>query len=80
MPVHRFDDLKHKMSPERRERIRKEAARQVARLERTGLVTATRTGNQKHYQARHDSPVFEELRGLIVKTVGVVEPLRRAER
>jgi predicted nucleotidyltransferase len=52
--------------------------RQVARLERTGLVTATRTGNQKHYQARRDSPVFEELHGLVVKTVGVVEPLRRA--
>jgi predicted nucleotidyltransferase len=52
--------------------------RQVARLEETGLVTATRTGNQKHYQARRDSPVFEELHRLVVKTVGVVEPLRQA--
>jgi predicted nucleotidyltransferase len=52
--------------------------RQVARLEETGLVTATRTGNQKHYQARRDSPVFEELHRLVVKTVGVVEPLRKA--
>ena len=38
----------------------------------------TRTGNQKHYQARRDSPVFEELHRLIVKTVGVAEPLRQA--
>jgi len=41
-------------------------------------VTVTRTGNQKHYQARRDSPVFEELHRLIVKTVGVAEPLRQA--
>ena len=41
-------------------------------------MTVTRTGNQKHYQARRDSPVFEELHRLIVKTVGVAEPLRQA--
>ena len=29
-------------------------------------------------KARHDSPVFQELHGLVVKTVGVAEPLRRA--
>ena len=52
--------------------------RQLARLAETGLVTVTRTGNQKHYQARRDSPVFEELHRLIVKTVGVAEPLRQA--
>lgn len=52
--------------------------RQLARLTAAGLVTTTRTGNQKHYQARRDSPVFAELSGLIVKTVGVAEPLRKA--
>lgn len=52
--------------------------RQLQRLAQAGLVTVTRSGNQKHYQARRDTPVFDELRGLIVKTVGVVEPLRRA--
>jgi predicted nucleotidyltransferase len=52
--------------------------RQLARLTESGLVTVTRSGNQKHYQARRDSPVFEELHGLAVKTVGVAEPLRRA--
>jgi predicted nucleotidyltransferase len=52
--------------------------RQLARLAETELVTVTRTGNQKHYQARRDSPVFEELHQLVVKTVGVAEPLRRA--
>jgi predicted nucleotidyltransferase len=52
--------------------------RQLARLAESGLVTVTRSGNQKHYQARRDSPIFEELHGLAVKTVGVAEPLRRA--
>jgi len=52
--------------------------RQLSRLAATDLVTVTRTGNQKHYQARRDSPVFEELHGLVTKTVGVAEPLRRA--
>jgi predicted nucleotidyltransferase len=54
--------------------------RHLGRLAAAGLVTVTRTGNQKHYQARKDSPIFEELRRLIVKTVGIAEPLRQALR
>jgi predicted nucleotidyltransferase len=52
--------------------------RQLERLADSGLVTVTRAGNQKHYQAREDCPVFAELHGLVVKTVGLVEPIRRA--
>jgi predicted nucleotidyltransferase len=52
--------------------------RQLKRLAVAGLVTVTRVGNQLHYQARADSPVFAELRGLITKTAGLAEPLRRA--
>ena len=52
--------------------------RQLGRLEEVGWVTATRVGNQKHYQANPECPAFDELRGLIVKTVGLVEPIRRA--
>ena len=52
--------------------------RQLARLEAAGLLTVTRTGNQKHYQARRDSPIFAELHGLVLKTVGLTEPLRSA--
>jgi predicted nucleotidyltransferase len=52
--------------------------RQLGRLAASGLVSVTRTGNQKHYQAQPDSPVFEELHGLIVKTVGLAGPLRQA--
>jgi predicted nucleotidyltransferase len=52
--------------------------RQLARLEKAGLVEITRIGNQKHYRARRESPVFADLHGLVVKTVGLVEPLRNA--
>lgn len=54
------------------------AHRQLQRLERAGLVRVTRVGNQKHYQANRDAPIFHELHGLVVKTVGLVEPLRAA--
>ena len=52
--------------------------RQLVRLEKVGLVRVTRIGNQKHYQANPDSPIFPELHGLVVKTVGLVDPLRAA--
>lgn len=54
------------------------AHRQLQRLAEVELVTATRIGNQKHYQANRKSPIYEELHGLVVKTVGLVEPLRAA--
>jgi predicted nucleotidyltransferase len=52
--------------------------RQLQRLAAAGIVAVTRDGNQKYYEAQKESPVFRELHGLIVKTVGVVDPLRSA--
>lgn len=52
--------------------------RQLARLEKAGLLDVRRSGNQKFYQARRDAPIFEELHGLVVKTVGLVRPLAEA--
>ena len=52
--------------------------RELARLEAAGLVTAIRIGNQKHYQANQASPVFGELRALILKTSGLADVLREA--
>jgi predicted nucleotidyltransferase len=51
--------------------------RELSRLERSGLVTVERIGNQKHYRANRDSPIFDELHGIVLKTVGLVEPLRQ---
>ena len=52
--------------------------RQLTSLTASGLVNVTQIGNQKHYQANPGSPVFEELCGLIQKTVGLREPLQRS--
>jgi len=51
--------------------------RELGRLAVSGLVTVTRVGNQKHYRANRDSPVFAELQSLVRKTVGLAEPLRQ---
>jgi predicted nucleotidyltransferase len=52
--------------------------RQLSRLAEAGWITVVHSGNQKFYQANRACPAFAELHGLIVKTVGVVEPLRQA--
>lgn len=50
----------------------------VKRFAYAGLVREEVEGRQKYYQANPDSPVFEELVGLVRKTVGLVGPLRVA--
>ncbi len=52
--------------------------RELARLESSGLITTTRIGAQKHYQANPDAPIYAELCGIVQKTVGLAEPLRKA--
>jgi predicted nucleotidyltransferase len=36
--------------------------RELARLSTVHLITVKKIGNQKHYQANHDAPIFDELR------------------
>jgi predicted nucleotidyltransferase len=52
--------------------------RELARLEKSGLVTVERIGNQKHYRANRDAPIFLELYGIVQKTLGLGDPLRHA--
>ncbi len=54
------------------------AQRVLARLEESGLIAARRIGHQKHYQANVASPLYSELRNIVLKTVGLAEPLRDA--
>jgi predicted nucleotidyltransferase len=54
--------------------------RELARLEQSGLVIAAEVGNQRRYRANRASPIFDELRGIVLKTVGLTEPLRTALR
>jgi predicted nucleotidyltransferase len=52
--------------------------RELSRLHRSGLVSVERIGNQKHYRANHQSPIFTELQSLVIKTVALTEPLRKS--
>ena len=53
-------------------------SRELARLEKTGILISTAEGKQKYYQANRQSPLFNELHGLILKTAGVADVLRSA--
>jgi predicted nucleotidyltransferase len=52
--------------------------RELSKLERSGLVSIERIGNQKHYRANRAAPIFDDLRGLVEKTVGLAEPIKKA--
>jgi predicted nucleotidyltransferase len=52
--------------------------RELSRLQRSGLVSVERIGNQKHYRANPQSPIFAELKSLVTKTVALTEPLGKS--
>ena len=52
--------------------------RELADMTQVGLISVTKVGNQKHFQANTLSPVYAELRGLVLKTVGLADVLRNA--
>jgi predicted nucleotidyltransferase len=53
-------------------------SRELARLEKTGILVSTTEGRQKYYQVNRQSPIFDELHGLILKTVGVADIIKKA--
>jgi predicted nucleotidyltransferase len=52
--------------------------RELWKLTEAGIVTLTLSQKRKTYQANRESPIFSELYNLVVKTVGLVDPLRKA--
>jgi predicted nucleotidyltransferase len=52
--------------------------RQLKQFAASGLVTVTKRANQTYYQADPRNPIFPELRGIILKTTGLADPLRKA--
>jgi len=52
--------------------------RELADLAAAGLLTVRKQGNQKHFQANPASPVFAELRSVVLKTSGLADVLRAA--
>lgn len=54
--------------------------RELRLLAELGLLLRQETGRQVHYRANTESPVFEELAGLLRKTAGVADVVRDALR
>jgi len=52
--------------------------RELEKLVNAGLLTATREGNQNHYQANESNPIYQELVGIVKKTFGVADEIRAA--
>ena len=46
---------------------------ELASLVDAGLVSVRKQGNQRHYQADASAPMFAELRGLVLKTMGLAD-------
>ena len=52
--------------------------RELQNLTQVGILKTHRQGRMAYYQANKESPVFAELRGLLLKTVGFVDVLADA--
>jgi len=52
--------------------------RELRRLAELGLISRQVRGKQVYFQANRKCPIFEELRGLIMKTAGVADVLKDA--
>src|SRR4030065_632515 len=57
---------------------RRSVLRELERLAAAQLVNVSKIGNQKHYQANRQAPIFAELRSIALKTFGVADYLRDA--
>ena len=53
-------------------------ARELKKMTDAGLLRVHRQGNQTHYQANPDNPIYEELKAITRKTFGVVEVVHQA--
>lgn len=54
--------------------------RELKRFTECGLVVMQRIGNQTHYRANQESPIFRELVQIVHKSFGVAGPIREALR
>ncbi|MCS5707951.1 hypothetical protein CC99x_003440 [Candidatus Berkiella cookevillensis] len=52
--------------------------RELEKLSRVGLINLQSVGNQKRYKANQGSPIFNELRNIILKTFGMSDVLQKA--
>jgi uncharacterized protein len=54
--------------------------RELGQLTKAGIIRKSYRGNNVFFQAEKDSPIFAELKGLVIKTSGFAEILKNALR
>lgn len=52
--------------------------RELDRMVAAGILTLTKVGNQHHYQANPQCPIYEELLSVVRKTFGIADVVRNA--
>lgn len=52
--------------------------RELDRMVAAGILSMSKIGNQHHYQANPECPIYAELRGIVKKTFGVVDVIHLA--
>jgi len=52
--------------------------KELARLAQAGVLLREEVGNQVHYSANRECPIFPELAGILRKTAGLADVLREA--
>ncbi len=53
-------------------------ARELENLTLSGILISTKEGKQRYYQANKDCPIYNELRGIVIKTFGVADQIKNA--
>jgi len=51
-------------------------SRELIRLEKLGILVSERQGSQKYFQVNKDCSFLDELRGLVLKTTGIVGQIK----
>lgn len=50
-------------------------SKELDKLYQLGILSRTRSGNQIHYSANQDSPIYSELRNIVIKTSAIADRL-----
>lgn len=53
-------------------------SRELERLCAAGLLIVSKQGNQSHYQANPNSPIFSEVKAIVQKTFGIADIIKTA--
>lgn len=51
-------------------------SRELSNLEKAGILSSTRQGNLKYFQVNKNCSFFNELKGFILKTVGIIGDMK----